>query len=88
MLNVNANKTKKSTLFKKMNLSLYKPKTAVFSKIPLKKIEKEVEASTWVLANQKLNGHKGNFIPKPIINKNLSKKSCFFKKTKFLFSKK
>ena len=33
--------------------NLYKPNTATLTKIPLRKIEKPVLASTWVLLNQK-----------------------------------
>lgn len=47
------------------NINLYKPKIADFTKIPLKKIENPVLASTWVLLNQKWNGHKGTLTAKP-----------------------
>ena len=36
------------------------------TKKPLKKIEKAVGDSTWAFNNQKWNGTKGIFIPKPI----------------------
>ena len=39
---------------------------ADFTKIPLKKMEKFVLASTCVLLSQKWNGHSGIFTPKPI----------------------
>lgn len=47
--------------------------TAVLTKIPLKKIEKPVFASTCVFVNQKLNGHVGIFILKPKKKKQVSK---------------
>ena len=62
-INVIKNKNKLNPLNKILNL--YKPNKAVFTKIPLKKIEKPVLASTCVFVNQKWNGHIGIFIPKP-----------------------
>jgi hypothetical protein len=37
----------------KIKINLYIPNTAAFTSTPLKKIEKPVFASTWVLLNQK-----------------------------------
>jgi hypothetical protein len=67
---------------------LNKPTKAVFTKTPLKKIEKAVLASTWVLDNQKLNGQSGNFTPKPIKKKIKKQKHCFLSKKKNFMSKK
>ena len=47
-----------------IKLNFNKPSKAVFTRTPLKNIEKLVLASTCVLINQKLKGHNGNFIQK------------------------
>ncbi len=46
------------------------PYNAIFTKTPLKKIEKDVFTSTWVFVNQKWKGQIGIFIPKPKNNNN------------------
>lgn len=52
-------------VFIKKCWNLINPIRAVFTRTPLRKIEKLVFASTCVFINQKLNGQSGSFILKP-----------------------
>lgn len=57
--------------------NLSKPTNAVLTKTPLRNIEKLVFASTCVFINQKLNGHSGSFILKPINSNHLTNNLMF-----------